>query len=83
MNDVLKTALDVMGRKRFILHQPIFVGKALGTLASLQPFVTPPLTADAVDFIANAAVADNSNLERVLHPTLTPLRQALETYLKK
>ncbi len=83
MNEVLKTALDVMGRKRFILHQPIFVGRAIGKLAALQPFVTPPLTADAVDFIANAATADNANLERALHPALTPLRQALETYLKK
>jgi NADH dehydrogenase len=83
MNDVLKTALEVMGRKRFLLHQPIFLGKLLGKLASLQPFVTPPLSADAVDFIANPATADNANLERVLHPTLTPFRQALETYLKK
>ena len=83
MNDVLKTALNVMGRKRFILHQPIFLGRLIGTLASLQPFVTPPLTADAVDFIANAATADNTNLERALQPRLTPLHQALETYLKK
>jgi NADH dehydrogenase len=83
MNDVLKTALDVKGRKRFLLHQPIFVGKALGRLAALQPFMTPPLTADAVDFIANPAVADTSNLERALEPQLTPLRQALEGYLKK
>jgi NADH dehydrogenase len=83
MNDVLKTALDVKGRKRFILHQPIFVGRAIGKLASLQPFVTPPLSADAIDFIANAAVADNGNLERALQPQLTPLRAGLETYLKR
>jgi NADH dehydrogenase len=83
MNDVLKTGLEVMGRKRFLLHQPLFVGKAIGKLASLQPFITPPLSADAVDFIANPATADNSNLERVLQPQLTPLRKALETYLKK
>jgi NADH dehydrogenase len=81
MNDVLKTALEIMGRKRFILHMPMFVGKAAGTLFSLQPFVTPPLTADAVDFLANPATADNSSLERALHPTLTPLRAGLETYL--
>ncbi|HLG11770.1 MAG TPA: NAD(P)H-binding protein [Dehalococcoidia bacterium] len=83
MNDVLKTGLEVMGRKRFLLHQPLFVGKAIGKLASLQPFITPPLSAGAVDFIANPATADNSNLERVLQPQLTPLRKALETYLKK
>jgi NADH dehydrogenase len=83
MNDVLKTALDVKGRKRFILHQPLFVGKAIGTLAAAQPFFTPPLTADAVDFLDNPAVADNTNLERALQPQLTPLRQGLETYLRK
>ncbi|HWC31466.1 MAG TPA: NAD(P)H-binding protein [Dehalococcoidia bacterium] len=83
MNDVLKTALDVKGRKRFILHQPVFVGKIAGTLASLQPFVTPPLTADAVDFVCSPATADTANLERVLQPQMTPLRAALETYLKK
>ena len=83
MNQVLQTGLDVMGRKRFILHQPVFVGKLLGRLASLQPFVTPPLTADAVDFISCAATADNTNLVRVFNPQLTPLRQALESYLKK
>lgn len=82
MNDVLKTALDVKGRKRFILHQPIFVGKLIGTLASLAP-ITPPLSADAVDFIASPATADTSNLERVLNPRLTPLREGLETYLKR
>src|SRR5690348_17413461 len=46
MNDVLKTGLDVLGRKRFILHQPVFVGRALGTAASILP--SPPLSADAV-----------------------------------
>lgn len=80
MDDVLKTALAVMGRRRFILHQPVFVGKALGAVASLLP--SPPLTPDAVDFVTSPAVADTSSLERVLHPTLTPLREGLETYLK-
>jgi NADH dehydrogenase len=82
MNQVMRTGLEVMGRKRLILHQPIFVGKVLGTLASLQPLLTPPLSADAVEFISRPAVADNANLMRVIKPELTPLRQGLETYLK-
>ncbi|HEY7270640.1 MAG TPA: complex I NDUFA9 subunit family protein [Dehalococcoidia bacterium] len=80
MDEVLKTALSVLGRKRFILHQPVFVGKALGTVAGLLPFA--PLTADAVEFIVQPAVADNSALEHALAPKLTPLREGLETYLK-
>jgi uncharacterized protein YbjT (DUF2867 family) len=83
MDQVLKTGLEVMGRKRFILHQPIFVGELIGKLMSLQPFITPPLTADAVDFVSRPAVADNTNLMNLLKPRLTPLRQGLETYLKK
>jgi NADH dehydrogenase len=83
MDDVLKTGLDVMGRKRFLLHQPMFVGTLIGKLLSLQPFLTPPLTADAVDFVSRPAVADNTNLMNLLQPQLTPLRQGLESYLKK
>ena len=43
--------------------------------------IATPLTADAIDFITNPAVADNSAVERVLAPKLTPLREGLATYL--
>jgi NADH dehydrogenase len=79
MNEVLQTALDVMGRKRFILHQPVIAGKLAGTLAGFLP--NPPLSADAVDFINEPAVADNLNLARTLQPQLTLFRDGLETYL--
>jgi NADH dehydrogenase len=82
MNDVLKTALDVMGKRRPILHQPVGLGKAIGTLASLLPVARKPLSADAVDFINEPAVADNSRLEAVLAPRLTTLREGLATYLR-
>jgi NADH dehydrogenase len=79
MNDVVRTALDVQSRRRFLLHQPAIFGKALGALASALP--SPPLSADAIDFITQPAVADMTALRAVLDPTLTPLREALETYL--
>jgi NADH dehydrogenase len=79
MNDVVKTALEVQGKKKGLLHQPVFVGKLIGSLPSLP--LLPPLTADAIDFITNPAVADNSAVERVLAPRLTPLREGLATYL--
>jgi NADH dehydrogenase len=79
MNEVLSTALSVKGRKRFLLHQPIILGKLAGKVASLLP--NPPLSADAVDFINAPAVADTRNLERVLNPRLTLFRDGLETYL--
>jgi NADH dehydrogenase len=81
MNDVLKAGLEAKGRKRPILHQPIFVGKAIGTVMSLLP-ITPPLTADAIDFISEPAVADTRSLQAVLAPELTTLREGLRTYLR-
>jgi len=79
MNDVVRTALEVMGKKRGLLHQPAALGKALGTLTAVLP--SPPLSADAIDFITEAAVADNALVVEVLKPRLTPLREGLATYL--
>jgi NADH dehydrogenase len=79
MNEVVQTALDVQGRKRPILHQPAVAGKVVGTMASLLP--SPPLSADAIDFITEPAVADTTRLIEVLHPQLTPLREGLAKYL--
>ena len=79
MNDVVKTALEVQGKKRPLLHQPAFVGKAIGAITSILP--SPPLLPDAIDFITEPAVADNAAVLRVLNAQLTPLRQGLETYL--
>lgn len=80
MNDVIRTALEVKGVRRRLLHQPAVLGKALGTLAAMLP--SPPLTADAIDFITAPATADNAALIHVLRPHLTPLREALATYLR-
>ncbi|MBI5288944.1 MAG: NAD(P)H-binding protein [Chloroflexi bacterium] len=79
MNEVVKTALEAQGKKKGVLHQPAALGKFLGALPSIPPL--PPLTADAIDFITNPAVADNTHLQEVLHPALTPLRAGLSTYL--
>jgi NADH dehydrogenase len=79
MNEVVKTALEVQGKKRPLLHQPVFIGKTIGTLASILP--SPPLTADSIDFITEPAIGDNSKLIAVLKPQLTTLKDGLATYL--
>jgi hypothetical protein len=84
MDAILRTGLEVMGRRRPILYQPIWAGKLLGALASLPPsppFPSPPLSPDAVDFVTSPAVADTADLVRVFNPHLTPLREALASYL--
>jgi NADH dehydrogenase len=80
MDDVVRAALEVQGRKRAVLHQPAALGKMLGTIASALP--GKPLSADAIDFITQPAVADNTKLMQVLRPRLTPLREGLATYLR-
>jgi NADH dehydrogenase len=83
MDDIFNTALDVMGKRRPILHQPVIAGKVFGAAGSLLPLARKPLSADAVEFITQPAVADNREVEAVLKPTLTPLREGLATYLDK
>ncbi len=79
MNDVIASALDIAGRPKRVLHQPEFVGKAVASILSVLP--SPPLSADAIDFITSPAVADNSAVVETLNPRLTPLREGLTTYL--
>lgn len=79
MDEVVQTALQVLGRRRFLLHSPAALAKLVGAPLRLLP--SPPLTPDAVDFITHDAVADNSALIEALHPRLTPLREGLEMYL--
>ena len=81
MDDVIRTALEVAGLRRPILHQPVAFGKLAATFLRMLP--NPPLTPDAIDFITHEAVADNSAIERALSPKLTPLREGLATYLGK
>jgi NADH dehydrogenase len=81
LNDVVRTTLAAAGMKRALLHQPALFGKALGALAALLP--SPPLSADAIDFITSPAVADNSAVLAALAPRLTPLRDGLATYLPR
>ncbi len=79
MDDVVKTALEIAGKKRPILHQPAAIGKLMATFLQVLP--GPPLTPDSIDFITNEAIADDATLKRVFAPKLTPLRAALATYL--
>ena len=37
MNDVVKAALEVQGKKKALLHQPVFIGKLIGSLPDILP----------------------------------------------
>jgi NADH dehydrogenase len=79
MNEIVRTALEVMGRRRWLLSAPKGLMKALAALLRFLP--GPPLTPDAIDFITMDALADSSALVETLGLRLTPLREGLATYL--
>ena len=81
MREIVQTALDVAGRRRLLLAAPKPVMKTLASALQLAP--GRPLTPDAVEFITADALADPVELERALGLEMTPLREALATYLGK
>ena len=81
MSEVVKTALQVVGRRRLLLPAPKFAMKALASVVQLLP--GRPLTPDAVDFITMDALADPTGISEKLGLTPTPLREGLATYLGK
>jgi NADH dehydrogenase len=79
MNDVVRTALRVTGKRRFLLHAP----EALLRLVAwpLQFLPRPPLTPDAVAFVDQPATVDVGPLLAALPRRLTTLEEGLRTYL--
>jgi NADH dehydrogenase len=81
MTEIVRTALEVAGRKRLMLAAPRSLMKLLASIIQFAP--GRPLTPDAVDFITMDALADPSEIEAALGIKMTPLRDALATYLGK
>jgi uncharacterized protein YbjT (DUF2867 family) len=81
MQEIVRTALSVAGRRRLLLSAP----KGLMKLAAsvLQHMPARPLTPGAVEFITLNALADPADVQAALGVRVTPLREALETYLGK
>ncbi|MCH7953858.1 MAG: NAD(P)H-binding protein, partial [Chloroflexi bacterium] len=69
MSDVVKTALQVAGRRRLLLPAPTFVMKALASVLQFMP--GRPLTPDAVDFITMGALGDPTEISEKLGLTPT------------
>jgi NADH dehydrogenase len=79
MREIVGTALQVAGRRRVLLSSPKVVMKLVAGV--LQHLPGRPLTPDAVDFITADALADPAEVQQALGITVTPLREALGTYL--
>jgi uncharacterized protein YbjT (DUF2867 family) len=79
MNDVVRTALKVTGKKRFLFPQPKPLMKLIATFAQFAP--GRPLTPDAIDFITMDGVADTTALQKTFGLPLTSLKDGLKSYV--
>ncbi len=79
MDEVIRAALNTLGRRRPILHTPVALMKAATAPLTLLP--APPMTPSAIDFVVQAAPVDTGPLHRLLPRRLLPLREGLATYL--
>ena len=80
MDQIIRAALRAQGRHRLILHAPSALMKLATRPLTLLP--SPPMTPDAIDFIVQAAPVDTGPLTAALPRHLTPLAEALASYLR-
>jgi NADH dehydrogenase len=79
MNDVLRTMMDVRGRRKPLVHFPVWMPKLAGVFLQFMP--KPFLSPAAVEFTIGEALADTGPFEEAFGQRLTPLREGLATYL--
>lgn len=80
MDQIIRTMLQVMGKRRPLLHSPAWLMKI--ATAPLQLLPTPPLSPGAVDFVLMEEPVDNTAVLRDLGVRLTPLAEGL-AYLRE
>jgi NADH dehydrogenase len=79
MDDVIWLALNIMERRRYIVHMPVRLMKALTRPLTLLP--SPPMTPSAIDFVVQAAQVDTAPLTRVLPRRLRSVKEGVAAYL--
>jgi NADH dehydrogenase len=79
MDEVIRTALRTLGRRRPILHAPVALMKIMTAPLTLLP--SPPMTPGAIDFVTQSAPVDTGPLHERLPRRLLPLSEALATYM--
>ena len=81
MDEVLRTLLRVLGKRRLIVPIPVPLAK-LGT-APLVLLPKPPITPQGIEFAVQEGVVDSSELEAVLEVDPVPLEEGLRRYLPR
>jgi uncharacterized protein YbjT (DUF2867 family) len=80
MDEIIRTALKVAGKRRRLLHQPDALMKLLASF--LQYLPGPPLTPAAIDFILMEERVNSSEAEKVFGMKFVSLEEGLREYLK-
>jgi NADH dehydrogenase len=75
MDEIIRTMLEVMGKRRPLLHSPVGLMKLATAPLTLLP--TPPLSPGAVEFVVMEEPVDNGALLRDFGLRLTTLRKGL------
>lgn len=80
MDGVVRTLMDLLDRRKPIVHVPLTPLRALAAAAELLP--GRPLSRDALEFVTQGAVADDSSLREIFPDlALTPLPAAVASYM--
>ncbi|MBZ5534950.1 MAG: complex I NDUFA9 subunit family protein [Acidobacteriia bacterium] len=80
MDAIIRTALKVAGRRRFLLHQPAALMKLLASFVQYLP--GRPLTPAAIDFILMEERVDSNDAEKVFEMKFVSLEEGLRRYLQ-
>ncbi|MGB7621282.1 MAG: complex I NDUFA9 subunit family protein [Terriglobia bacterium] len=80
MDEIIRTALKVAGKRRFLFHQSAGFMKLLASF--LQYLPGRPLTPLAIDFIMMEEPVDSSEAEKVFGMKFVSLEEGLRRYLK-
>lgn len=79
MDEVVETILDVLKKRKPIVHHPKWLMKAVSAPLALLP--RAPLSPEAIDFITMDERVDNSDVVAALKLELTSLADGLSTYI--
>jgi uncharacterized protein YbjT (DUF2867 family) len=80
MHEIIRTMLEVTGRRRLIVPIPTALAK-LGT-APLTLLPAPPMTPQGIEFAVQDGLVDTTDLEKVLDVHPIGLREGLARYMR-
>ena len=81
MDEVVRGALHISGRRRFILHAPVTLMKIV--TAPLVVLPSPPMRPSAIDFVVQSAPVDTTHLREIFPRKLHTVHEGLATYMSR